>query len=50
VFGDMNDPNSKISKHLQEARRYGLLEELHTLPSVVYLSKVRNKDQHKTLS
>ena len=50
VFGDMNDPNSKISKHLEQARRYGLLEELHTLPSVVYLSKVRNKDQHKTLS
>jgi len=50
VFGDMNDPNSKISKHLQEARRYGLLEELHTLPSVVYLSKVRNKDKNKTLS
>lgn len=50
VFGDMNDPNSKISKHLQEARQYGLLEELHTLPSVVYLSKVRNKDKNKTLS
>nr|WP_319400304.1 TAT-variant-translocated molybdopterin oxidoreductase [uncultured Carboxylicivirga sp.] len=48
TFGDMNDPNSKVSKLLKDARQYGLLEELHTLPSVVYLSKVRNKD--KTLS
>ncbi|MBI9062079.1 MAG: Fe-S-cluster-containing hydrogenase [Marinilabiliaceae bacterium] len=50
VFGDMNDPDSEISKHLNDARQYGLLEEIHTLPSVVYLSKVRNKDKHKTLS
>jgi len=50
VFGDMNDPDSEISKHLKDARQYGLLEEIHTLPSVVYLSKVRNKDKHKTLS
>jgi molybdopterin-containing oxidoreductase family iron-sulfur binding subunit len=47
VFGDMNDPNSKVSKLLKDARRYGLLEELHTLPSVVYLTKVRNKEQNK---
>ncbi|MCU4163188.1 TAT-variant-translocated molybdopterin oxidoreductase [Carboxylicivirga caseinilyticus] len=50
TFGDVNDPNSKVSKLLKDARQYGLLEELHTLPSVVYLSKVRNKDQNKTLS
>ncbi|WP_289054132.1 Fe-S-cluster-containing hydrogenase [Carboxylicivirga marina] len=50
TFGDMNDPNSKVSKLLKDARQYGLLEELHTLPSVVYLSKVRNKDKNKTLS
>ncbi|MBS2096872.1 TAT-variant-translocated molybdopterin oxidoreductase [Carboxylicivirga linearis] len=50
TFGDMNDENSNISKLLKDARQYGLLEELHTLPSVVYLSKVRNKDQNKTLS
>ncbi|MCU4155251.1 Fe-S-cluster-containing hydrogenase [Carboxylicivirga sp. A043] len=50
TFGDMNDPNSKVSQLLKDARQYGLLEELHTLPSVVYLSKVRNKDKNKTLS
>lgn len=50
TFGDTNDPNSKISKLMKNARQYGLLEELHTLPSVVYLSKVRNKDKNKSLS
>lgn len=45
VFGDMNDKESKISKHMEDPRMYNLLEELHTLPSVGYLTKVRNKDE-----
>ncbi|MHC1707004.1 MAG: TAT-variant-translocated molybdopterin oxidoreductase [Bacteroidales bacterium] len=44
VFGDMNDPNSEVSKLFQNPRNYHLLEELHTLPSVGYLTKVRNKE------
>ena len=43
VFGDMNNPESKISKYMKNERNYHLLEELHTLPSVGYLTKVRNK-------
>ncbi len=43
VFGDMNNPESKISKLMKNKRNYHLLEELHTLPSVGYLTKVRNK-------
>ncbi|MFC2150893.1 4Fe-4S dicluster domain-containing protein [Bacteroidota bacterium] len=43
VFGDLNDKNSKVYKLFKEQRRYHLLEELHTLPSVGYLTKVRNK-------
>ena len=43
VFGDLSDPNSKISKLFKNERNYHLLEELHTLPSVGYLTKVRNK-------
>ncbi|WP_347839722.1 TAT-variant-translocated molybdopterin oxidoreductase [uncultured Draconibacterium sp.] len=43
VFGDLNDPNSKINKLFKNERNYHLLEELHTLPSVGYLTKVRNK-------
>ncbi len=43
VFGDLNDPESKVSKMMKDPRNYHLLEELHTLPSVGYLTKIRNK-------
>ena len=43
VFGDMNNKDARIVKLFEDERAYGLLEELHTLPSVVYLTKVRNK-------
>lgn len=43
VFGDLNNPESKISKLFKDERNYHLLEELHTLPSVGYLTKIRNK-------
>ncbi|MCB2194562.1 MAG: 4Fe-4S dicluster domain-containing protein [Bacteroidetes bacterium] len=42
VFGDLNDKNSEVYKLFKQQRRYHLLEELHTLPSVGYLTKVRN--------
>jgi molybdopterin-containing oxidoreductase family iron-sulfur binding subunit len=43
VFGDLNDPQSKVSQLMKNPRNYHLLEELHTLPSVGYLTKIRNK-------
>jgi len=42
VFGDLNDPESKVSKMFENERNYFLLEDLHTLPSLGYLTKVRN--------
>jgi len=42
VFGNMNDPESEVSKLKRQERNYHLLEQLHTLPSVGYLTKVRN--------
>jgi len=42
VFGDMNDPSSEISKLISSGRRYNLLEEIYTKPSVHYLTKIRN--------
>jgi len=45
VFGDLNDENSKISKYFKDKRSYHLLEELHTLPSVGYLTKITNKQE-----
>lgn len=43
VFGDLSNPDSRISKLFKDERNYHLLEELHTLPSVGYLTKIRNK-------
>jgi molybdopterin-containing oxidoreductase family iron-sulfur binding subunit len=45
VFGNMNDPDSEISKLISNPRTYQLLEQLHTLPSVSYMTKVRNKEK-----
>lgn len=42
IFGNMNDENSKLSKALADKRNYYLLEELSVLPSVGYLTKVKN--------
>lgn len=41
-FGDKNDPNSSVSKLLNNERNYQVLEEVKTLPNVSYLTKVRN--------
>lgn len=40
VFGDLNEPNSKISKVVEDKRSYKLLAELNTRPSVSYLKKI----------
>ena len=47
TFGDMNDPESKISKLLEverEGRAFHMLEEINVRPQVSYLTKVRNKE------
>lgn len=44
TFGDYNQKDSKVNEHVKDPRAYGLLEELHTLPSVSYLTQVRNND------
>ncbi|MGC9341318.1 MAG: TAT-variant-translocated molybdopterin oxidoreductase [Bacteroidales bacterium] len=43
VFGNLKDKNSNVSRMFADARNYHLLEQLHTLPSVGYLTKIRNE-------
>jgi molybdopterin-containing oxidoreductase family iron-sulfur binding subunit len=45
VFGDLNNKESKVSKMFADPRNYHLLEELHTLPSVGYLTKISNRKE-----
>jgi MoCo/4Fe-4S cofactor protein with predicted Tat translocation signal len=63
VFGDMNNPESKISKLLKiendpkrpygidkkigNPRAYRVLEDIGVKPNIFYLTKIRNKDEHK---
>ncbi|EAZ80569.1 TAT-variant-translocated molybdopterin oxidoreductase [Algoriphagus machipongonensis] len=60
VFGDMNDPGSKVSKMLKikenttsalkevnEERAYHVLEEINVSPNVWYFTKIRNKDKNE---
>jgi molybdopterin-containing oxidoreductase family iron-sulfur binding subunit len=42
VFGDMNDPESRISKLIHSGRHYRVLEELGVQPAVGYLTLIRN--------
>jgi MoCo/4Fe-4S cofactor protein with predicted Tat translocation signal len=42
VFGDLNDPNSRLSRLKRQQRDYGLLEDLDTRPRTTYLARLRN--------
>jgi MoCo/4Fe-4S cofactor protein with predicted Tat translocation signal len=48
MFGNVNDNESEISKlrlRQQKERKFYVLEELHTLPNVNYLEKIRNTER-----
>lgn len=47
VFGNVNDKGSTVSKIREEHQRraFYVLEQIHTLPNINYLAKIRNTDE-----
>ena len=53
VFGNVNDKSSPITRirNVEQTNRlFYALEQLHVLPSVSYLAKIRNTDRHVGIS
>ncbi|HQY87442.1 MAG TPA: TAT-variant-translocated molybdopterin oxidoreductase [Tepidisphaeraceae bacterium] len=48
VFGDLNDPNSKVSQLMKQKRTYAVLEDLNTRPRTKYMAKITNPSESIT--
>ncbi|MDR3608074.1 MAG: 4Fe-4S dicluster domain-containing protein [Oligoflexia bacterium] len=48
VFGDINNPATKVSHRNDEQRTFRALEVLNTRPAVSYMTKVRNVERAET--
>jgi Fe-S-cluster-containing dehydrogenase component len=46
VFGDLNDPNSRVSQLAASERGYQVLGELATAPAITYLAKIDIDAEH----
>ena len=45
VFGDLNDPESRISRLSKDPRHYHVLEELNIRPAIGYMTNIRNREK-----
>jgi Fe-S-cluster-containing dehydrogenase component/anaerobic selenocysteine-containing dehydrogenase len=48
IFGDLNDPKSRIAQFSKNQRGYHVLGELNTRPRITYQSKIRNREGEGT--
>jgi Fe-S-cluster-containing dehydrogenase component len=42
VFGDLNDPDSRVAQRHSEPRAYTMLAEQNLKPRTAYLARIRN--------
>jgi molybdopterin-containing oxidoreductase family iron-sulfur binding subunit len=47
AFGNINDPETRVAKMMQEGNVFYVLQELKTLPSIGYLARVRNRTEEE---
>jgi molybdopterin-containing oxidoreductase family iron-sulfur binding subunit len=45
VFGNVNDPGSRVNRAKEDHRRYHVLEEINVRPSVTYLARVLHRTE-----
>jgi molybdopterin-containing oxidoreductase family iron-sulfur binding subunit len=45
IFGDLNDPKSRVSQLRDSPQAFRVLEVLNTKPVISYLTKIRNKEE-----
>ncbi len=44
TFGDLHDPDSRVSRLSREGRGFAALEDLNTRPAITYLARVREEE------
>ncbi len=49
-FGNLNDPQSRVSKAHEDSRAYNLLQQLGTRPRNRYLTRIRNPNPKLVVS
>ena len=47
TFGDRNNKESNVTALFHDERAFGVIEETHSMPNVLYLTQVRNREEEK---